>query len=273
MAGGDISRNIPASRRHLLLDLRARLAPWPGEGLIRARNSKDGTQASYEGVAGRLSITIARDEDFEQKLVALERMVDHHIDRARMVASLHVHKTNPDTGKEWIDGSTDTPDWAWVVPDCLRLAVEGDRPGAVRNRIQDQLARAVTAWTGRDHTEKWSDTRMRINPHPSVGGRPGFITLFSLTQPKSTISWNTGRYYLRLPPGSLPNVAPTVMIGTMAGRWMDHPLIDPRTIITWMKRENGDDYVILAKQCGVLAPAPLQELDEVLEVARRMDRR
>ena len=88
MCASGISRNIPASHRSLLLDRASDISKWPGDRRIKAVVTQGRLRVTYDGQGGYACLRIHPDDDFDQRLIAIDRLIEHDIRIARIKASL-----------------------------------------------------------------------------------------------------------------------------------------------------------------------------------------
>ena len=258
MAICGISRAIPASRRHLLLDICSDINAWPGYRELRAQNLQGGTRITYTGQAGNLSLMIGSDEDFAQRLIAVHRLIEHDKNVSRIIASkradLYACDYDPDTS-HWVDNDMPPPLWAWEVPEALALAYTQNLPkGFTRffNRTADIQC---------DESGNFEKARVAIKAVSHI--EDTWINFFSFEDALSHLSYNRSDFYLKIKNQQLPCASLPILIGKPFGRFFEHSLVHPETIIRNVKQGSSGLMINLWKTRAVLQGAPLQSLDDV----------
>lgn len=263
MSGTGISRNIPAARRHLLLDRMSDLSKWPGYREIRAQTIKGSTRVTYEGQGGYICLRLGPEEDFEQRLIAIDRLIEHDIQFARIHASRIAERIACD-----YDSGTDTevendmppPLWSWIVPETLQRAFCGQAVSALKEWIEHALALPGTGESGRIGN---ADYAIRTGDPGSF--RKTIVELFSASNAKAHLSWGTSRNYLKLRSGILPQSVLAALPGKPISHAIAHPFVHPETVVQSVNIDKGDIVINLWRNRSILAAPPLCGMEEVCE--------
>lgn len=243
-----ISRSIPAAQRHQILERTAAISAWPGYFEVNARMLKNQfISITFNGTAGYLSLKIPVSEDFENQLIPLDRMLEHHINKARINASLALMDDNPPLKQ-----------WMWEVPDFLKIAIEKDNPKGISSLAQDFLEDGdkMKATLGRNRVILSSSNhifKMRK------------LQLASINHPAARISWGSSHNYVKVSNLDLPRSIIDSAPGNKISKYIDLPIIHPEGIIKYISATGPDITFEIWKMKTVIAPPPITDLKDVLK--------
>jgi len=245
-----ISRSIPAAQRHHILERTAAISAWPGYFEINARMMKKQVIGiTFNGGAGYLSLKLSACDDFEKQLIQLDRMLEHHINKARISASLALMKDNPPLEQ-----------WMWEVPDFLKIAIEKDNPKGISNLAQDFLESErmdkIKATLGRNKV---------ILSSSSHTFKMRKLQLVSINHPDVRISWGSSHYYIKVSGLHLPRSIIDSAPGNKISKYIDIPIIHPEGIVKYISAAGPDMTFEIWKMKTVVAPPPITDLKDVLK--------
>lgn len=270
MSSTGISRNIPAAQRHHLLDRWADISKWPGMREIRAQVIKDHIRATYEGQGGYICLRIRPDEDFEKRLVAIDRLIEHDIQISRIMASQIAERLECDYDEDAnfeVENDMPPPTWSWTAPEIMAKAYHENSPAGLKAWIDNALK-----IPGSSETQKISETEFSIRS-VEIGGRyESRVEHFSASDKNSHLTFGT-KHYLRIRGKHLPAAVLSSMPGRPSGEYVTHPFLHPETVIHSVKQEKGDTVLNLWKNRSVIADPPLMGLKEVNEAFEREQHR
>jgi len=277
MTTAGISRNIPASQRHLILERAADIAGWPGSRSIRSVIVKGRLRITYEGQGGYACLRMHPDDDLERRLVAIDRLIAHDKEISAISASMRQSFLECDFDPEsgcFLDEDAELPIWAWIVPEEMAIAYRNDIPEGIRGRIDRELAISAQ---GDDvdltTTTPGGTTYVIKSSGSSYHTTMRAISLFSVRTGSSFVSWNASRHYMKVA-GQLPEAVISGMEGRRIADYVTHPLVHPETVIRKARRDKGGNGTVLDlwRQGAVLAAAPIRELDDIERINREYER-
>jgi len=262
MSSTGISRNIPAAQRHHLLDRWADISQWPGNREIRAQVIKDHIRVTYEGQGGYICLRIRPDDNFEKRLAAIDRLIEHDIQIARIMASQIAERIECDYDEDAdfeVGNDMPPPLWSWTVPEIMAIAYHEKKPEGLKAWIDKALR-----MPGSSETERVSSTDFSIRT-VEIGGRyESRVELFSASNQDAHLTSGT-KHYLRIRGKQLPATVLASMVGRPSGEFITHPFLHPEVVIHSARQEKGDTILNLWKNRSVLADPPLMSLQEVNE--------
>lgn len=273
MCASGISRNIPASHRSLLLDRASDISKWPGDRRIKAVVTQGRLRVTYDGQGGYACLRIHPDDDFDQRLIAIDRLIEHDIRIARIKASLmkgRMENRHAPLIEQWTDD--DMPDmemplWTWSVPEEMATAYRTDSPSGTRPWIDGELDNLRKHMRFNPITETFGDTRLtlRASAWGQMYETNGEIELFSVKNEAGILSWNTNSRYLKVKI-DLPQTIVSSLEGRTIRGVVQHPLLHPETVIRRARKDKGDLLIDLWRQADVLEEAPVRTLEEATSI-------
>jgi len=273
MCTSGISRNIPASHRSLLLDRASDISKWPGERRIKAVVTQGRLRVTYDGQGGYACLRIHPDDDFEERLIAIDRLIEHDRRIARIRASLVRMRLECDHDpliEQWVDDDMpdmDAPLWSWSVPEEMAAAYRSDTPSGARSWIDRELENLRRHVRYNPISETFGDTRLtlRASAWGQMHDRRGEIELFSVKNDAGILSWNTKSRYLKVRT-DLPQTIVSSLEGRTIRDIVEHPFLHPESVIRRARKEKDGLLVELWRQADTLQDAPVRTLDEALSI-------
>jgi hypothetical protein len=272
-----ISRNIPASQRHLILERAADISKWPGSRSIRSVVTQGRLRITYEGQGGYACLRIHPDDDLEQRLVAIDRLMAHDKEISAIQASirgLHLEcDFDPESG-HWLDEDVDMPLWAWVVPEAMSIAYRNGTPEGVKGLIDRELLHSMSGGELDIPATRLGRSICIIRGGDSYGRMTmRRVNLFSIRTGNVFLSENSSKNYMKIT-DTIPDAVISGMEGRRVGDYVTHPLVHPDTVIKRAVRDaktNGA-VVDMWRQGAVLAPSPIRDLEDILAMNSEYER-
>ena len=275
-----ISRNIPARYRSLILDRASEIAKWPNSGQIRAQVIKDKIRITYDGNGrGYACLRIDPEDDFEKRLIAIDRLISHDNTLSLINASLQKMQIEVDydpVNKLWLDDDLEdheVPLWAWDVPEEMAIAYKTDTPAGIKDWIDREMSQVRNHLKHNPGSHSFGKTSasLRANGWGLAERRCGHVELFSARNEQGLLSWNTGKHYLKINT-TLPDALLSSLEGRPVGEVVTHPLLHPETVIKYAKSEKGTVTLEMWRQGATLCDPPVKTLQEAIEIQREYER-
>ncbi len=273
---GKISRNIREELRWKILELDEQMRPWPGDGQLIAINSKNEVRLSYFGTAGYQIAEIRPDDDHDIALEPIRRIVEHHRNKARLMASYAHERMSVDYDfKTRRFAFNDMPKsaWQWEVPAMFNAAMHSEKlTGDTKSYLKGEI---FNRSEGRSESFSCEEARCTITGTTSniIDSDIANVDLFSIKTSKYLLSQGLSRYHLKLRSVNLPKVIDTDIKGRRLSAYVQHPLINDDVLIMKMERSDHKRDIVdidfqLQKQMELAGTPPIQALEDVLQIQK-----
>lgn len=253
MSNRGISRNIPAEKRHLILDRNADIQKWPGHREIRATKITDHIRLTYDGQGGYTCFRIKNNEDFEARLAGIDRLLEADKSISRIRASLKAERLAADH-----DCDTPKPFWAWTAPDIAAQAYKNSD-----SKISSWIKHAsLKEKEEQKLTKTFDDVQLAIRSLSNLDQEIGY---FSCRKENSYLSCGT-KFYFQIENQDIPESALKNAIGMPVKDYISHPFLHPETVINSVKKQNSKIIFNFWKIMGVFEVPPIIDIDDVRKI-------
>lgn len=268
MKVGQISRSIPATYRSQILEMVADIEKWPGYRKIVARLEESKIIGiSYLGQGGHISLKLEMNDDFSNKLRAIEKKITEDKNFMRVQASLILDKERGNLGADGIfrgDHNFIAPTWVWNVPTSLRCAYEKKYNAKINTYFDEDES------FGGDLRVK-EEMTIQIQPNSKALGKPKerLIEKFIIREERFHLSCCSTTNYLFVKNIDLPESVIAELTRSPSrpiGEVVSHALIDPENLIQQIKIEKGGVTFMLWRYRAPLSDPPVQKLDDVIKL-------
>lgn len=239
-----ISKNIPSERRWKILELADSMIKWGGYPHINARQTKEATTISYNGLTDSHIITCKNDADFDDIFIVMERVSLAHRERMMAYASHLKEREMCDWDEKTQtmvdDEGTSHQAWRFKVLDGMRHSI--DKGLLTKENIKNiKLIPKKMSTMDYDEDEfEWdagNQTKVKLLVERSKARSEYRIEQIKHDDQTCYFSYGKSLHYVKV--AEIPSALTMTLEHKRAENIINHPFIGPADTIKKIKTKKG----------------------------------